>query len=139
MYVPHEVGWHKGKKASRLKSLVKARAGELQVPLHEVAPFYVSRLWDWAMIEARDGDLTDYTPAELAKAMGFTAGPPAVLVASLQDAGFIVQKADRMVISNWGKKGRAGAAFTQLDRLRKQNRERQRRHRDRKRARETCG
>ncbi|NLH02510.1 MAG: DnaD domain protein [Clostridiales bacterium] len=78
------------KKTIRLKKLLKIKTPQ--------AIGHLCLLWLWALDNAQDGDLSDFSPDEIAEIMEWTGKDPQQLINALIESGFLD---DSMNIHNW--------------------------------------
>lgn len=74
-----------------------ARAAGIQIP---AAIGHLHLLWWWALDYAQSGDLTNYTPEDIADAVLWE-GDPATFMDALIEAGFIDQEDEQLFIHDW--------------------------------------
>ena len=91
-------------------------------------------LWNWAAVNSPGGNLTGYSPRDIADAVGYRK-PPAKLMEALISAGFIDRAEDgTTVIHDWEE--HAALLMDSSEQQKKNTRERVRRYRERRKAKE---
>jgi hypothetical protein len=97
-YVPVELGFRNHPKTIRFTQILN----------HPFADVFLVRLWEWCMVYAQDGDISHYTPHEIAQAVGYD-GDADDLITAMHESGYL----DDGVIHNWLERGRAGYVFSE--------------------------
>jgi hypothetical protein len=105
------------KKTSQFRQVLKIKKAQ--------AVGHLCMLWLWALDAAPDGDLTGFTPEDIAEASGWTGKNSQLFVDALQASGYVDEN---LMLHDWDDY--AGRLMDKRDIKREQDRIRQQRRRD---------